>query len=151
MIAHEVTLGRLAWTGTLAEDARVRAQPSAAAVEVYRGRVQGFGAGAGQPVTLVVIFKAYPADRRGLAMSLYAMGIMIAPILGPVVGGITIDWISWRHVFFIPLPVAGIAMLMALLFMPTKDPAVKRPPFDWSGYILVGLAIVCLMTAVAYG
>jgi len=42
-------------------------------------------------------------------------------------------------------------MLMAVLFMPTKDPAVKRPPFDWSGYTLVCLAIVCLMTAVANG
>lgn len=113
--------------------------------------VQGFAAGAVQPVTLVVIFRAYPADQRGLAMSLYAMGIMIAPIMGPVVGGITIDWLSWRHVFFIPLPVAGIAMLMAILFMPTRDPTVKRPPFDWPGYILVGLSIICLMVAVANG
>jgi len=113
--------------------------------------VQGFAAGAVQPVTLVVIFRAYPADQRGLAMSLYAMGIMIAPIMGPVVGGITIDWLSWRHVFFIPLPVAGIAMLMAILFMPTKDPAVKRPPLDWQGYILVGMSIVCLMMAIANG
>ena len=113
--------------------------------------VQGFAAGAVQPVTMVVIFKAYPPDQRGLAMSLYAMGIMIAPIMGPVVGGITIDWLSWRHVFFIPLPVAGIAMLMAILFMPTKDPSVKRPPLDWQGYILVGMAIVCLMVAIANG
>ncbi len=113
--------------------------------------VQGFAAGLVQPVAMVVIFRAYPADQRGLAMSLYAMGIMIAPIMGPVVGGVTIDWLSWRHVFFIPIPVAGVAMLMAVLFMPTRDPTVKRPPFDWTGYILVCLAIVCLMTAVANG
>ncbi len=77
--------------------------------------------------------------------------IMIAPIMGPVVGGITIDWLSWRHVFFIPLPVAFVATLMSALFMPTRDLKVKRPPLDWQGYILVGLAIVCLMTAIANG
>ena len=113
--------------------------------------VQGFAAGVIQPVAMVVIFRVYPADQRGLAMSLYAMGIMIAPIMGPVVGGVTIDWLSWRHVFFIPLPVAGGAMLMAALFMPTRDPTVEPPPLDWKGYILVGLAIVCLMTAIANG
>jgi len=113
--------------------------------------VQGFAAGIVQPVAMVVIFKAYPADQRGLAMSLYAMGIMIAPIMGPVVGGITIDWLSWRHVFFIPLPVAGLAMLMAVVFMPTRDPAAPRRPLDWQGYILVGAAIVCLMIAIANG
>ncbi len=113
--------------------------------------VQGFAAGVVQPVAMVVIFRVYPADQRGLAMSLYAMGIMIAPIMGPVVGGITIDWLSWRHVFFIPLPVAFVATLMSALFMPTRDLKVKRPPLDWQGYILVGLAIVCLMTAIANG
>ena len=113
--------------------------------------VQGFAAGIVQPIAMVVIFRAYPADQRGLAMSLYAMGIMIAPIMGPVVGGVTIDWMSWRHVFFIPLPIAGLAMMMAVLFMPTRDPEVPRPRLDWQGYILVGLAIVCLMTAIANG
>lgn len=119
---------------------------------VILGRiVQGFAAGIVQPVAMVTIFRAYPADQRGLAMSLYAMGIMVAPILGPIVGGITIDTLSWRHMFFIPIPVAGVAMVMAMLFMPTRDPTVKRPRLDWQGYVLVGLAIICLMTAVANG
>ena len=113
--------------------------------------VQGFAAGIVQPIAMVVIFKVYPVQQRGLAMSLYAMGIMIAPIMGPVVGGVTIDWLSWRHVFFIPLPVAGIALLLAVLFMPTRDLKMKRPPLDWQGYMLVGFTIICLMTAIANG
>lgn len=120
-------------------------------IVIFGRVVQGFAAGIVQPVAMVTIFRAYPADQRGLAMSLYAMGIMVAPILGPIVGGITIDLLSWRHMFYIPIPVAGVAMLMAVLFMPTRDPAVKRPRLDWEGYIMVGLSIVCLMTAVANG
>ena len=113
--------------------------------------VQGFAAGVIQPLAMVTIFRVFPAERRGLAMSIYAMGIMIAPILGPIVGGFTIDAWGWRYLFFIPLPIAGLAMVLSVVFMPTRDPAVARLPFDWFGYALVGGAIVFLMTAIANG
>ncbi len=116
------------------------------------GRViQGLAAGVVQPLAMVTIFKVFPQERRGLALSVYGMGIMVAPIMGPVVGGITIDVWSWRHLFFIPLPIAGLAMLMGVLFMPTRDPETRRLPLDWIGYTLVAGAIVCLMTAIANG
>ena len=113
--------------------------------------IQGFAAGVVQPLAMVTIFKVFPLEQRGLALSVYGGGIMIAPILGPIVGGITIDASSWRELFFIPLPIAGIAMLMGAIFMPTRDPDVKPLPFDWTGYALVAGALVCLLTAIANG
>ncbi len=113
--------------------------------------VQGFAAGVVQPLAMVTIFRVFPTEQRGLALSVYAMGIMIAPVLGPMVGGFTIDAWSWRHLFFIPLPIAGLAMLMGVLFMPTRDPSIRRIPFDWFGYSLISGAIVFIMTAIANG
>ncbi|MEC8136431.1 MAG: MFS transporter, partial [Pseudomonadota bacterium] len=113
--------------------------------------IQGFAAGVVQPLAMVTIFKVFPLEQRGLALSVYGGGIMIAPILGPIVGGITIDASSWRELFFIPLPIAGIAMLMGAIFMPTRDPDAKPLPFDWTGYVLVAGALVCLLTAIANG
>lgn len=113
--------------------------------------IQGFAAGVVQPLAMVTIFKVFPPERRGLALSLYGGGIMIAPIMGPIVGGITIDASSWRELFFIPLPIAGLAMLMATFFMPTRDADAKRLPFDWTGYALIAGALICLLTAIANG
>ena len=113
--------------------------------------IQGFAAGIVQPLAMVTIFKVFPPDRRGLALSLYGGGIMIAPIMGPIVGGITIDASSWRELFFIPLPIAGFAMLMGVLFMPSRDRKLKRLPFDWTGYALIAGALVLLLTAIANG
>lgn len=113
--------------------------------------LQGVAAGVVQPIVMVTIFRVFPTQQRGLALSLYGMGIMLAPIMGPVVGGITIDASSWRYLFFIPLPIAGLAILLGTLFMPTRDKDTLRLPFDWVGYGLVVGAIVCMMTAIANG
>ncbi len=113
--------------------------------------LQGVGAGIVQPIAMVTIFRVFPARKRGLAMSIYGMGIMLAPIMGPVVGGITIDASSWRFLFFIPLPIAGLAVLLGTLFMPVREKDTVRLPFDWVGYGLVVGAIFCMMTAIANG
>ena len=118
---------------------------------IFARVLQGAAAGVVQPIVMVTIFRAFPIQQRGLALSLYGMGIMLAPIMGPVVGGITIDAISWRYMFFIPLPFAGLAVVLGTLFMPTRDESSTRLPFNWIGYGLVVGAIVCSMTAIANG
>ena len=118
---------------------------------IFSRVIQGFAAGVVQPLAMVTIFKVFPPEKRGLALSLYGGGIMIAPILGPIVGGITIDASSWRELFYIPLPIAGLAMLLGSFFMPTRDLELKRLPFDWTGYALIAGALICLLTAIANG
>jgi len=113
--------------------------------------LQGVAAGIVQPIVMVTIFRAFPIQNRGLALSLYGMGIMLAPVMGPVVGGITIDAISWRYMFFIPLPFAGLSIVLGTLFMPTRDEESARLPFNWIGYGLIVGAIICAMTAIANG
>ena len=118
---------------------------------IFSRTLQGLAAGVVQPIAMVTIFRVFPTRQRGLALAIYGMGIMLAPIMGPVVGGITIDATSWRFLFFIPLPIAGLSILLGTLFMPEREADTPRLPFDWVGYALVAGAIVCMMTAIANG
>lgn len=116
------------------------------------GRVmQGFAAGLIQPLTMATVVAVFPPERRGLAVGIYGMGVTLAPSFGPFVGGLAIDALSWRHIFVVPLPLVGIAFLMGLVFMPSKPFSWRLPPFNWSGYILLGTALVCIMSGIGNG
>ncbi len=115
------------------------------------GRVlQGVAAGIIQPLVMVTIFQVFPLDRRGFALGIYAMGLVLALGLGPLVGGITIDALQWRQIFYVPIPLVAFAFVMGLVFMPSV-PGTTRPAFDWAGYALLCLALFCIMTAIASG
>ena len=76
------------------------------------GRVlQGFAAGIVQPLVMVTLFQVFPTDRRGFAMGIYGMGLMLALGFGPVVGGLTSDLLTWRMIFWVPLPLVVAALL----------------------------------------
>ena len=116
------------------------------------GRImQGFSAGVVQPLVMVTIIQVFPAERRGTAMGIYGMSLVLALGLGPVVGGLVIDALSWRYMFFVPLPLVAIAMIMGTFFMPTTRPEGERTPFDWSGYVFLCTALYCVMSAIANG
>ena len=69
------------------------------------GRVlQGAATGVGQPLAMFSIFSVFPPERRGMAVGLYGLGTVLAPTFGPILGGRAIDHISWRYLFFLPLP-----------------------------------------------
>jgi DHA2 family multidrug resistance protein len=116
------------------------------------GRViQGLPAGIIQPLMMSVIFRAFPAEQRGLAMGIYSTGLMISPMLGPVAGGYIIDELSWRHIFLFPLPFLAVGMLMGFFFLPGGWRLRRLPRFDWSSYILLVCTVFILLTALANG
>ena len=116
------------------------------------GRImQGFSAGVIQPLVMATIISVFPANRRGFAMGLYGMGVTLAPSFGPLVGGLTIDALTWRHIFIAPIPLVAIAFALGLVFMPGKKFSKQLPDFDWTGFILLVTALVCLMAGVGNG
>ncbi|MFQ5765799.1 MAG: MFS transporter, partial [Rhodospirillales bacterium] len=116
------------------------------------GRIlQGFSAGIIQPLVMATIITVFPGDRRGFAMGLYGMGVTLAPSFGPLAGGITIDAMDWRDIFIVVLPLVGVAFIMGLAFMPGKRFSRQLPRFDWTGFVLLCLALVCLMSGVGNG
>ena len=107
---------------------------------------QGVGGGALQPTAQAVLLESFPPRQRGQAMAFYGMGIVVAPILGPIVGGYITDNYSWRWIFYINLPVGLFAVVMAWLF-------VEDPPFlktqrtrkiDYLGFVSLALWVGAL-------
>ncbi|GMR24432.1 MAG: DHA2 family efflux MFS transporter permease subunit [Acidobacteriota bacterium] len=116
------------------------------------GRImQGFAAGIIQPLVMVTLFQLFPEHRRGTAMAVYSTGLVLALGLGPVVGGITIDTLGWRYVFYAPLPFVAAAFLLGTVFMPVGKRSTTRPPFDWIGYALLCTSLYSFMSAIANG
>jgi len=79
--------------------------------------MQGASGGCLQPLSQAVLLEAFPPDQRGKAMGFWGLGIVVAPVLGPVLGGWLTDNYSWRWVFYINVPIGIITIVMTRLFI----------------------------------
>ncbi len=113
--------------------------------------LQGAAAGVLQPLAMQVIFQVFPPERRGSAMGIYGVGVVLAPALGPAIGGVMIDGLNWRYVFFMAIPFCLIGIAFATLFMPGRIQVGARKAFDWIGFGLVATFLVALLTGLANG
>jgi DHA2 family multidrug resistance protein len=86
--------------------------------------LQGAGGGALQPLAQAILMESFPPARRGVAMAVYGLGVVVAPILGPTLGGWITDNYSWRWIFYINIPVGVLATFMILSFV--EDPPYIR-------------------------
>jgi DHA2 family multidrug resistance protein len=108
--------------------------------------LQGLGGGALQPIAQAVLLESFPPAKRGAAMALYGMGVVVAPIIGPTLGGWITDNYSWRWIFYINLPVGALAAFMANTFV--EDPPYlkgqKPGRIDYIGFGLMALGLSAL-------
>ncbi len=105
--------------------------------------LQGMFGAALVPLSQSVMMSIYPVEKRGQAMSIWGMGVMIGPIMGPTLGGFLTDAYSWRWVFYINLPF-GIATVIGLWAFMRETEERKSNPFDWIGFATLSLAIGAL-------
>ena len=84
--------------------------------------VQGAGGGALQPMSQSILTESFPPEKRGMAMGLFGLGVVVAPILGPTLGGYLADHYSWRWAFYINIPVGLLALFLIYRF-------VEDPPY----------------------
>ena len=94
------------------------------------------------PLAQATLFDINPTEKHGQAMALFGGGVMIGPILGPVLGGWLTDNYNWRWVFLVNLPVGIMCTLVMMRFMPKTE--THRRSFDGFGFILLALALVGL-------
>ena len=107
--------------------------------------LQGAGGGALQPIAQSVLLESFPPEKRGSAMAIYGMGIVVAPIIGPTLGGWITDNYSWRWIFYINVPIGVLATLMARTFI-EDPPYIKNQRPGRIDYIGFGLMAVALGT-----
>ena len=107
---------------------------------------QGAASGIIMPLSMVMVAQVFPVDRRGMAMGCMAVGTVLAPALGPTLGGYLVDNLSWRWVFFMAIPFAAVSLPLALVFFPRREESGPRPPFDWIGVFLCAVFLLALLT-----
>ena len=112
--------------------------------------LQGAAAGVLQPLAMIVLFRVFPVEERGHAMALYGFGIVLAPAIGPAIGGTLLDGFGWRSIFLLTVPfcIAGLA-LGARMLQRRRPAAALR--FDWLGCVLLVGALVTMLNIPVIG
>jgi len=125
--------------------------PSLGALIAFRV-IQGATGGALQPLSQAVMLEAFPPKDRGKAMAFWGLGIVVAPMLGPVIGGWLTDNWSWRWVFYINLPVGLASIIMTRLFI-FDPPYIKRGRggIDYWGIGMLALGVGALQVVLDKG
>src|SRR3954453_454761 len=113
--------------------------PNLPALIVFRV-IQGATGGTMQPLSQAIMLEAFPPKDRGKAMGFWGLGIVVAPMLGPVLGGWLTDNFTWRWVFYINLPVGIASLVMTKLYV--SDPAYLRRETNKIDYWGIGLLAV---------
>lgn len=106
---------------------------------------QGIGGGALQPISQAILMESFPKEKRNAAMAVFAMGVIVSPIVGPIIGGWLTDNFSWRWIFFINVPFGIIAVLMTKMFV--EDPPYIRKiktGIDYYGFALMAIGLGAL-------
>jgi len=106
---------------------------------------QGIGGGALQPFSQAILLESFPPQKRGIAMAIFGLGIVVAPIIGPTLGGWITDNYSWRWVFYINIPIGALAVFMLHTFV-EDPPYIKQAKAGRIDVIGFGLLILWVAT-----
>jgi DHA2 family multidrug resistance protein len=112
--------------------------------------LQGAFGAAIVPLSQSTMLDIYPPSKRGVAMSIWGMGVMLGPIIGPTLGGYLTFYYNWRYVFFVNLPF-GIATTLGLIFLMPRKTSVNQVRFDWIGFAVLSLGLAALQIALDRG
>jgi DHA2 family multidrug resistance protein len=116
---------------------------------------QGAGGGALQPISQAILVESFPKNKQGMAMALYGMGVVVAPIIGPTLGGWITDNYSWHWIFFINIPVGMLSLFLTFLLI--HDPAylvrraLKGLKIDYTGLGLLAVGLGFLQVVLDKG
>jgi EmrB/QacA subfamily drug resistance transporter len=103
------------------------------------------------PVTcLTILYRMVPKQMLGAAMGLYGLGIVVAPGVGPTLGGYLVEYVDWRLIFYINVPIGILGAIAAMVVLP-KFPGSKGRSFDMPGFLCIGTACFALLLAVSEG
>jgi len=105
--------------------------------------VQGLGASLMTPQTMAVITRIFPPERRGPAMALWGSVAGIATLVGPLLGGVLIDWRGWEWIFFVNVPIGLVAFFLVLKYVSMLETHVRS--FDVVGVVLSAIGLFCFV------
>ena len=110
---------------------------------------EGLAAGVLQPIPAIIILRAFDTNEQGRASGLFGMGVVLAPAIGPSVGGLLVEAFGWRSVFLMVIPFCLASLYMARRYVPVTGPggAMAQPEatLDWRGLLLVSSGALCVL------
>jgi MFS transporter, DHA2 family, multidrug resistance protein len=113
--------------------------------------LQAIGGGAIQPIGMSIVAELFEPHERGRALGVWGTGIMVAPALGPTLGGYLTDTFGWRTIFSVNLPIGALTLLAGMIIMRPLYARGARRPFDFFGYAFLTMALVASLTALSNG
>lgn len=112
--------------------------------------VQAIPGGLLPVITLSMLYRIVPRDRLGAAMGLYGLGVVVAPAVGPTLGGYLVEYVNWRLIFFINVPIGVLGAVAAALVLP-PFPRLAARRFDVLGFLAVASGLFALLLALSEG
>ena len=111
---------------------------------------EGLAAGVVQPIPAIIILRAFQPHEQGRASGIFGMGVVLAPAIGPTIGGVLVDLLGWRSIFFMVVPFCLASLWLASRFVPNTAPggvAANRQgnALDWRGLLLATAGTLCLL------
>lgn len=112
--------------------------------------VEGIAAGVVLPIPPIIIMRAFAPHERGRAGGIFGMGVVLAPAIGPSIGGLLVSLLGWRSIFFMVVPFCLAALWLAYRYVPVSAPGGVAPDrqgnrLDWLGLLLSGAGTVALI------
>ena len=101
------------------------------------------------PLSQAILLDAFPRERHGQALAIFGLGIMVAPVIGPALGGFLTESYSWRVVFYINVPIGLFALFLAVGYLPAR--AIRDIKTDWLGLALLIVAVGALQFVLDQG
>jgi EmrB/QacA subfamily drug resistance transporter len=101
-------------------------------------------------MTLTILYRIVPREKIGSAMGIYGLGVIVAPAIGPTLGGYIVEYVDWRLIFYINVPIGLLGAVAAAFILP-KMPRTETHRFDWLGFITIGYGLFALLLATSNG
>ncbi len=105
--------------------------------------IQGIGGGPLMPMAQAILISSFPFEKRGLAMALFMLSVMVSSIVGPTIGGLIVDNSSWQWIYLTNIPVGIISIFLIYFFMPENPNRIIPKKVDFVGFILL---VIWLLT-----
>ncbi len=112
--------------------------------------IQAVGGGMIMPTTMAMIFRMVPRTQFGAAMGIFGISLLVAPAIGPTLGGYLVEYVDWRWIFTINLPVGVIGILLSMFVLPEFQSS-HPGKLDWAGGVTSAGALFCLLLALTKG
>ncbi|NMM38283.1 MAG: DHA2 family efflux MFS transporter permease subunit [Glaciimonas sp.] len=113
--------------------------------------VEGLAAGVLQPIPVIVIMRAFNDKEQGRALGIFGFGVVLAPALGPSVGGFLVEQFGWRSIFFVVVPFCLVVLALTRRMLAVNSPMMgDARELDWKGLLLVAISTISLLNGLVH-